>query len=286
MDTFYAQYKPLLFTLAYQLLGSSADAEDAVQDVFVKAYDVQLETVEHPKAYLCRMVTNRSLDQLRSVKRQRRHYVGPWLPEPILTSGEDALESVVRNDLLSYAMLVMLERLSPRERAVFVLREALMFDYPTIAGLLDLSETNCRKLMSRARAKMGISEEETVSGKADAGEWVGRFMSALEQGNLDTLVSLLSEDVVLFSDGGGKVTAAIQPVETSIRVARFLIGIKNKFAQSAEAIQAEFKEVNGQAALLIRTGAGIDSIILLHVERERIRHVYLIRNPDKLRLLH
>ncbi|NQX68871.1 RNA polymerase sigma factor SigJ [Paenibacillus alba] len=282
MDTLYTRYKPLLFTLAYQLLGSIADAEDAVQDVFLKAYDINLEEMDQPKAYLCRMVTNRSLDQLRSAKRRRERYIGPWLPEPIPTPEGDALESVVRSDLLSYAMLVLLERLTPRERAVFVLREALCFDHSAIAGLMGISESNCRKIMSRARAKAGISEEETVTAEAGAGEWVVRFMSALEQGNLDALLALLSEDVVLLSDGGGKVLAAAHPIETRLRVARFLLGIKDKALHNNEPLQAELREVNGQLALLIRTQAGIDTILLVHVEQETIRHVYLVRNPDKL----
>ena len=158
MEELYCQYKSLLFTLAYQITGSAAEAEDAVQDVFIKAYDVHPERLEEPKAYLCKMVTNRCLDLQKSARRKREIYVGPWLPEPFRTPEEETLEStVVRRDMLSYAMLVLLERLTPTERVVFVLREALGFDYPEIAKLLDKKEANCRKLMSRARSKIGIS---------------------------------------------------------------------------------------------------------------------------------
>lgn len=163
MEELYDQYKSLLFTLAYQLTGSVSDAEDAVQDVFVKACDVHPERLEEPKAYLCKMVTNHCLNLQKSSRKRREKYVGPWLPEPIRTP-EDTLETtIVRRDLLSYAMLVLLERLTPTERTVFVLREALGFDYSEIAELLDKRETSCRMLLSRARRKMGISEEESAA---------------------------------------------------------------------------------------------------------------------------
>mgnify|MGYP001319152620 CR=1 FL=1 len=174
------------------------------------------------------MVTNRCLDLLKSARRRRETYVGPWLPEPIPTPETDALEAVVRSDLLSYAMLVLLERLTPAERAVFVLREAIGFDYPDIAELTGKSETNCRKLMSRARSKMGITDKEPVAGEAAGPEWVSRFLAALEQGDVDTLLSLLAEDVVLVSDGGGKAFAASRPIESRDRVLSFLIGAMRK----------------------------------------------------------
>jgi len=145
MEELYDQFRALLFTLAYQLTGSAADAEDVVQDVFFKACDVHPERLEEPKAYLCKMVTNHCLDLQKSARRRREVYVGPWLPEPIRTPEADTLETtVVRSDLLFYAMLVLLERLTPTERAVFVLRETLGFDYPEIAELLGKRETNCR----------------------------------------------------------------------------------------------------------------------------------------------
>jgi RNA polymerase sigma-70 factor (ECF subfamily) len=183
MEELYDQYKALLFTLAYQLTGSAADAEDVVQDVFFKAFVVHPERLEEPKAYLCKMVTNRCLDLQKSARKRREVYVGPWLPEPIRTPEADTLETtVVRRDLLSYAMLVLLEQLTPTERAVFVLREALGFDYPEIAELLDKREANCRKLVSRARSKMGISEEEPIAAEAVESEWVSRFLTSLEEG--------------------------------------------------------------------------------------------------------
>jgi RNA polymerase sigma factor (sigma-70 family) len=224
MEELYEQFRALLFTLAYQLTGSAEDAEDAVQDVFVKACDVHPERLEEPKAYLCKMVTNHCLNLQKSARKRREVYVGPWLPEPIRTPEVDTLETtLVRRDLLSYAMLVLLERLTPTERTVFVLREALGFDYPEIAELLGKREANCRKLMSRSRSKMGITEEEPVSAEVVELEWVSRFLNSLEQGNVDHVMSLLTEDVMLVADGGGKAIAYKHPVQTRDHVARVLL---------------------------------------------------------------
>ncbi|MFD0695437.1 RNA polymerase sigma factor SigJ [Paenibacillus sp. GCM10027628] len=284
MEELYDQYKSLLFTLAYQLTGSAADAEDAVQDVFVKACDVHPERLEEPKAYLCKMVTNHCLNQLKSARKRREMYVGPWLPEPIRTPEADTLETtVVRRDLLSYAMLVLLERLTPTERMVFVLREALGFDYPEIAELLDKRETNCRMLMSRARSKMGISEEEPVAAEAIELEWVSRFLASLEQGNVDHVLCLLSEDVMLVSDGGGKVLAFTRPIQTRDQVARILAGafegIKPYYQGS---LQSESAPLNGETGIVLRSGDETVAAIFLQHRHGKLARIYFIRNPDKL----
>ena len=285
MQELYDQYKRLLYTLAYQLTGSASDAEDAVQDVFLKVYDVNPERLVEPKAYLCKMVTNRCLDLLKSARKRREQYFGQWLPEPILTPNDEPFESVVRGELLSYAMLVLLERLSPAERAVFVLREALGFEYPDIAGLVGKSEVNCRKLFSRARGKMGITPEEPIHAEVASEEWVRRFLSALEQGSVDTVVSILAEDVVLISDGGGKAIAAVHPIESRDLVARFLLGLIRNAHQYEGGVHVEMRDLNGQTGLIIRSGKGIEVVVLMHVERNAIRHLYFVRNPDKLRHL-
>ncbi|MCQ6561368.1 RNA polymerase sigma factor SigJ [Paenibacillus mendelii] len=282
MQELYKQYKRLLFTLAYQLTGSASDAEDAVQDVFLKVHDIDLERLVEPKAYLCKMVTNRCIDVMKSARKRREHYFGEWLPEPILTSEEDSLETVVRGELLSYAMLVMLEKLSPAERAVFVLREALGFEYHVIGELVGKSEANCRKLISRARGKMGIGLEETVSAESASEEWVRRFLSALQEGRVDTVVSLLAEDVALISDGGGKAIAAVNRIESRDHVARFLLGLIRKYQQLEDSPQIEMKDINGQTGIIVRSGKGIETIVLLNVEKSVIRQLYFVRNPDKL----
>ncbi|WCN39739.1 RNA polymerase sigma-70 factor [Aneurinibacillus uraniidurans] len=282
MTELYEKYKALLFTLAYQLTGSVADAEDVVQDVFMKVYKLHLDHLEEPKAYLCKMVTNRCFDLLKSARRRREQYVGPWLPEPIATPDGDGFESVVRSDLLSYAMLVLLERLSPAERTIFVLREALCFDYPVIAEFVNKSEVNCRKLMSRARGKMGFSEEELIRAEAAGEEWVQKFIAALTQNNINSVLSLLAEDVVLVSDGGGKASAAVHPIETSERVAHFLFGLIQKVSYYEEGIQIELAQLNGQTGLVIRAAGVIQTVVLIHVENDAIASLYFVRNPDKL----
>lgn len=283
MEKLYEQYKGLLFTLAYQLTGSVSDAEDAVQDVFLKLYDVKPERLVEPKAYLCKMVTNRCLDLLKSARKQREQYFGQWLPEPVLTPNDESFEAVARSELLSYAMLVLLERLSPSERAVFVLREAFSFEYAVISDLIGKSETNCRKLISRARGKMGITTEEALRTEAVSEEWVRRFLSALEKGNIDVAVSMLTEDVVLISDGGGKALAAVHPIKSRDYVLRFLLGLIRQASQYEEGIQIEIENINGQIGMVIRSGENIETVVLLHVKRNLIHSLYFIRNPEKLK---
>jgi len=284
MEELYVRYKALLFTLAYQLTGSADDAEDVVQDVFFKSFDAHLERLEKPKAYLCKMVTNRCLNLQKSARKRREVYVGPWLPEPIRTSEEDTLETtVVRRDLLSYAMLVLLERLTPTERAVFVLREALGFDYPDIAELLGKQESNCRKLLSRARSKMGISEEEPVAAEAIELEWVSRFLACLERGDVDQVLALLSEDVMLVSDGGGRTVATAEPIQSSDRVARILAaafeGIKRYYKGRA---RFEVASLNGEIGIVLRSGDEIVAAIFTELRRGKLSRIYAVQNPDKL----
>lgn len=284
MEELYGQYKSLLFILAYQLTGSAADAEDAVQDVFMKAYDVHVECLEEPKAYLCKMVTNRCLDLQKSARRRREMYVGPWLPEPFRTPEVDTLETtVVRRDMLSYAMLVMLERLTPTERVVFVLREALGFEYPEIAELLGKQEANCRKLMSRAKSKMGISEGEPITAEATEREWVSRFLTSFEQGNIDEILSLLTEDVMLVSDGGGKVLAFTRPIQARDQVARILAGVFEGIKPYYHgSLRSEFALLNGETSIVLRSGDETVAAIFLQRRYGKLAGIYIVRNPDKL----
>jgi len=286
MQELYEQYKGLLFTLAYQMTGSSSDAEDVMQDVFLKLFDVEPGRMMDPKAYLCKMITNRCLDLLKSARKKRERYYGEWLPEPIFTLTEDSLESVIRGEQLSYAMLVLLERLSPAERSVFVLREALAFEYHEIADLIGKSEANCRKMLSRARGKMGIPHDEAIHAEPVGEEWVGRFLTALEHGNLSEVMSMLAEEVVLISDGGGKAFAAVHPIQSRDHVIRFLLGLVRKASQNEGVIEMEMRGINGQTGLVFRTGQMIDTVALMHVEGDLIRNFYFVRNPDKLKHLY
>lgn len=283
MQELYDKYKSLLFKLAYQLTGSVSDAEDVVQDVFLKIYDVPSEKLAEPKAYLCKMVTNRCRDLHKSARKKREQYYGEWLPEPFLSSEVDSMESVVQDDLLSYAMLVLLERLSPTERVVFVLHEALSFEYREIAELIEKSEVNCRKLLSRARTKMGIASDELVHPEAANHEWVHGFMAALKQGNLNQILSMLDQDVVLVSDGGGKVSAAVDPIETRELVAQFLLGPVRQASMNEGIAFIEIGQINGQPGLILRSSEGIHTVAMLHMEGDKIQNLYFVRNPDKLK---
>jgi len=282
MQELYNQYKGLLFKLAYQLTGSVSDAEDVVQDVFLKVCDVPPERLAEPKAYLCKMVANRCKDLHKSARKQREQYFGDWLPEPYFRPVNDSMDEVVRDDLLSYAMLVLLERLTPAERTVFVLREALAFDYREIAELVEKSEVNCRKIFSRASGKMGLDPDEPIHAEPTSQSWVDGFLSALKQGNMDRILSMLDQDIVMISDGGGKAHAAINPIVTPQRVARFLLGPIREFLLAEDAL-VEVGRNNGQYSMALRSDEGVHTVGVVHVEQGRIRRMYVIRNPDKLK---
>ncbi|MFD1176358.1 RNA polymerase sigma-70 factor [Paenibacillus puldeungensis] len=288
MQELYERYHRLLFTLAYQMTGSVSDAEDTVQDVFLKLADVHPDKLAEPKAYLCKMATNRCMDLLKSARRKREQYFGQWLPEPVRTGNDEPFEAVARQQMLSYAMLVLLEQLTPAERAAFVLREALDLDYAVIADLIERSEANCRKLVSRARGKVGGArrEAETACSYELSQDWIHRFLSALKLENTKQLVSLLAEDVAVISDGGGKVTAAVQPIESRDRVVQFLFGLFRKASHSTETdAHIEIAELNGQPGLIYMVGTRIDTAVLMDTENHRIRNLFFMRNPDKIRHL-
>ncbi|MCM3619397.1 RNA polymerase sigma factor SigJ [Sutcliffiella horikoshii] len=282
MQELYKQYKGLLFKPAYQLTGSVTDAEDVVHDVFLKIYDVPPEKLAEPKAYLCKMVTNRCHDLHKSARKKREHYFGEWLPEPLQNAYDDSMDSVVRDDLLSYAILVLLERLTPTERVVFVLREALGFEYHEIGNLVEKNEGNCRKLYSRAKAKMGITSEEFDAIEKASEEFVHIFIAALKQGNMNQIVSMLDQNIVLVSDGGGKAKAAVNPIKTRDHVARFLLGALRKASPADGIPPIEINKINGQPAIVLRSSEGIHTVGLIHIENNLIRNIYIVRNPDKL----
>jgi RNA polymerase sigma-70 factor (TIGR02957 family) len=283
MQEMYEKYKKLLFKLAYQLTGSVSDAEDVVHDVFLKLYDVPPEKLAEPRAYLCKMVTNRCRDLQKTARKKREQYFGEWLPEPLSKSEKDSIDSVIRDDELSYGILVLLEKLTPTERVVFVLREALSFEYHEIAKLIEKSEVNCRKLFSRAKAKMGIDSVEEAHSEAVSPDLVHDFIIALKQGNLNKVISLLDQNVVLVADGGGKVLAAVKPIVARDRVVEFLFGTVRKLSLVGGISPFEISEINGQPALILRSDEGIHTVVMFQVENNMIRNIYIVRNPDKLK---
>jgi len=280
----YADYKPLLFSIAHKMTGSINEAEDAVQDVFLRVHaePQSYAAVSNPKAYLCKMVTNRCIDALKSARKKREVYTGPWLPEPILyDDAQDPAGIVEREERISYAFLVFLEELNPVERAIFVLREALDMDYKEVAEITDKSAANCRQIYGRTKAKLRAKHPAppaTVSAFSDA---VGKLIHAITGNDLPALVRLLHEDVVAYTDGGGKVLAAIRPIFARNNVIAFLTSLYAKSAGPDSSFQ--IRRTDGGFAVLLFVNEAVDTVVLFDVAEGAIRSIYMMRNPDKLK---
>lgn len=271
------------------MLGSVMDAEDVVQETFLAFAGVdggRKEEVANLRAYLCKMVTNRSVDLLRSAKHRREVYVGPWLPEPVVqrNTGQAAepLHDLLLRDDLSMAYLLLMETLTPEERAIFVLREAFAYSYAEIALLVEKKEANCRKIYSRIKSKLG---PELAAARADHAKdltTLHRFLAAFSDGDVGQLLELLSADAVLYSDGGGKATAAIRPILSAANVLSFLQGIASRLGTDSA---MEIATINGQPGLLFLTAGCVHSTLSFQQQEGRIRRFYILRNPDKLEAL-
>ncbi|MCD1258678.1 RNA polymerase sigma-70 factor [Paenibacillus athensensis] len=281
LDLLYTTYKPLLFSIAYRMLGSVSDAEDMVHDAFLGAQRVPEEEVRHPKAYLCKMVVNRCIDFAQSARKQREVYVGPWLPEPLLAgTGGDPQQDVERSETLSYAFLVCLEMLTPVERAVFILREAFAYTYAEIAEIVGKTEANCRQLYARVKRSLQDGLPAAQPEPAESRQLLEQFLRAARTGDMAALLRALSEDAALYSDGGGKAQAATKPIFGPERVAAFLAGLGTKGSGRGE---ADIVTMNGHYGLLLKENGRIVTAINWEIDGAgRIRRVYLLRNPDKL----
>jgi RNA polymerase sigma-70 factor (ECF subfamily) len=281
--TVFSELRPLLFSIAYRMLGSVSDAEDMVQEAFLRWERVAAAEVESPKAYLSSVVTRLCIDHLRSARVARETYVGPWLPEPVLTGaageGHGVEERAELADSLSMAFLVLLESLTPVERAVFLLRETFGYSYDEIAGMVGRSAANCRQIAVRARKQIEARRPRFEASERGRDEITARFMDACTTGDLEGLVGLLADDIVLWSDGGGKVTAARKPIAGRDAVARFLLGLYKKWAGQFASRPAE---VNGQPGFLLEAGGQRIGVLVLDVEGGLIGAVRIVVNPDKL----
>jgi RNA polymerase sigma-70 factor (TIGR02957 family) len=275
----FEDYRNLLFSVAYRVLGSAADAEDAVQDAWVKWSAADRSQVADPKAYLVRIVTNVAMDRLRSAARQRETYVGPWLPEPIITDEVSDVESV------SMALLVVLESLTPLERAVFVLKEAFGFDYREIGAAVDRSEDTVRQAAHRARSHVQARRPRFHAGRVRQREVTERFFTAASGGDINGLMQLLAPDVTLWTDGGGKVRQATRPVTGAERVAKWFAGVGTRpYEGVAPAdMRAEVLDLNGSPGIVF-TGAGrvIATLTLDLDENGLVTAIHNVANPDKL----
>lgn len=282
-EQLYEAYKALLFSIAYRMLGTVADAEDIVQDTFAAVHSHQADTVRNMKAYLCKLTVNRCLNELKSARKQREHYVGEWLPEPLIASEGQPTEAAETAEALSYAFLVMMDRLSPLERAVYVLRTAFEVEYGDIARIVDKTETYCRKLFSNAGKRMAESGAQQVQGVQETRrKQLERFVSAFRQRNVERLLELLAEDAVLVTDGGGKVRAAIKPIVTRKRVMILLDLIASSRLHDAEAV---LMPVSGRTEIVFFKMGSVVCVICLDGVGESgpISRIYTVFNPDKLK---
>ncbi|GCE07121.1 RNA polymerase sigma-70 factor [Dictyobacter aurantiacus] len=251
-EEIFQQYRSLLFSIAYRMLGSVMDAEDCVQEAFLRWYTRESEEeVENPKAYLCTLVTRRCIDRLRSAQAQRETYTGLWLPEPLIeTTTTDPSTLSELGESLSMAFLLLLERLSPLERAVFLLRQVFDYDYAGIAEIVGKSEENCRQVMHRARRHLPTNGRLTQAPSYEQQQRVfTQFLQAYLNGDMDGLLHTLSDEIVLHADGGGKVRAALKPLYGAERVARYLLGLQQKVWQHVKAT-IQPAQINGQPGLV------------------------------------
>ena len=277
-------YRPYLFSIAYRMLGSAMDAEDMVQETYLRYQTAPPETIHSLKAYLTTILTRLCMDQLQLARRKRELYVGPWLPEPIRTTttseAADPEKRVETEESISLAFLVLLEQLQPFERAVFLLREVFEYDFAEIATMLDKSEAACRRSFSRAKLHLRAHRPRFPASPQIHRQLLSGYFQAVQTGEMTPLMNLLSEDVTLWADGGGKVKqAALRPIRGREAVARFSLGTKRFWPENS---RVELAEVNGQAALIIRTGGQVFSVLTIDVEQGRIQAIRVIANPEKL----
>jgi RNA polymerase sigma-70 factor, ECF subfamily len=274
-------YRPLLFSIAYRMLGSVMDAEDIVQEAFVRWQQAPEAEVRSPKAYLSTIVTRLCIDQLRSARAQREEYVGPWLPEPLPSErAPDVAHTAVLEESLSIAFLVLLESLTPTERAVFLLREVFDYDYDEISHLVGKSEANCRQIAHRARGYVAARRPRFERSPEQEERLTGSFLEVCMGGDMEGLLELLAEDIVLWSDGGGKARAALNPIRGSDKVARFFMGILGKAPPGLVVRQTR---VNGQPSIIGYYADGQpQSVTTFDIAGERIRAIHILVNPEKL----
>ena len=275
----FVTHRGLLFTVAYEMLGSAVDAEDVLQESWLKWDRVDRDDVRDPRAYLVRIVTRTALDRLRTIARRREEYVGPWLPEPLLTS-PDVAADVELADSLSTAMLLVLETLTPTERAVFLLRDVFDLGYGELAEAVGKSEAAVRQIAHRARGRVAEGRPRKAASQAETRSALEAFMRTLETGDLQHLVDVLAPDVVALGDGGGIKQALPRPVMGADKVGKLMgVGIA---AARAMGMSMELVHVNGWPALLIRLGGEIDSVLSVRVDEGLVSAIYTVRNPEKL----
>jgi RNA polymerase sigma-70 factor (ECF subfamily) len=277
----FERYRAYLFSIAYRMLGSASDAEDIVQETYLRSRQAASSEIRSLKSYLATLVTRLCIDHLRSVRREREEYIGPWLPEPVLTSDQEGMpfETAAQHEAISLAFLVLLETLSPPERAVFLLHDIFDFDYQEIAEMIEKSPASCRQLGHRARASLAACKPRNTPSRETHLRLINRFLQASQEGDVEGLKELLAQDVVHYGDGGGKVVAVRRPVVGIEAVMRLWLSITPK---TLAHLRVTVEEVNGEPAVVWWTGETIYNVVSFEVVDGRIQAIRGILNPDKL----
>jgi RNA polymerase sigma-70 factor (ECF subfamily) len=277
--------RPRLFSIAYRMLGSASDAEDVLQDAWVRYAAADTSTIRSPQAFATTIVTRLCLDRLKSARATREQYVGPWLPEPVLTREMDSPEATLeRAESVTLAFLVLLEKLSPEERAVFLLKDVFDYDHAEIGEILGISSANSRQLLHRARTALAQGRPRRAGTPGSRRAMAERFAQAFATGDAAALASMLASDAGMWADGGGKATAARRPLLGREAIVTFLVGI-HRIGEASGLIRDAslvIEDVNSEPALILRVGARLESIFVLSVEDDAITGIRVVRNPDKL----
>ena len=279
IDELFNEYRPRLFSIAYRMLGSVMDAEDMVQEAFLRWQRTTHAEITSPKAYLTTVITRLCIDHLGAAYVRRESYVGPWLPEPLVTEGDAMTDLAAQADSLSLAFLILLERLTPVERAVFLLHEVFDYPYEEIAGIVEKSATNCRQIGQRARRHVHANRPRFDSSPAEQERLTQQFMQSCVSGDLDALIATLADDITLWADSGGKATAARRPVHGAEHVARFLLG---GLAKARQSIATRVTRINGQPGFIVRADDTV-YVTALEIADGRIQAIRSVANPEKLR---
>lgn len=279
-------YRPLMFAIAYRMLGSAMEAEDVVQETYLRYQAVSPELIQSPRALLTTIVTRLCLNQLQSARVQRETYIGPWLPEPLLGMGDESptpADRLLLHESLSMAFLVLLEQLTPLERAVFLLREVFDYEYAEIGAIVGKEDATCRQLFSRAKKHIAAHRPRFAPDRAAHRRLLDRFLQAVSGGDMAGLIGLLAEDVTMWADGGGKARgAATRPLHGREAVARFVLASTRL---PPEAYYVEITDVNGEPALILRTSQRVLGVLFVATDGNQIQQVFAIANPDKLHRL-
>ena len=285
MTETFEDYRPLLFSIAYRMLGSAMEAEDMVQEAYLRYQAAQRASIQSLKPFLTTIVTRLCLDQLKSARVQREAYVGQWLPEPVLTGSDDTFlttspeAQLSQYESISMAFMLLLESLSPLERAVFLLREVFDYDYSEIASIVERDEAACRQHYSRARKHVNENRPRFEPSPDTHRRILNRFLEVVESGKVDGLVNLLAEDVVTIGDGGGKVAASPRPVRGREQVMRLFTGLTRL---TPPGTTYEIAEVNGQPALIVRVDGKPFSVMTFETNGQQVTFIRVVANPDKL----